>query len=233
MTRHELKEQLKHDHFTDVVSDLVGYTSSNRTLVIRCAIGVIILLAIAGGWYWYSSSHDAARQRDLRAAFAVAAKPVGPSRAGISTFSTQQAKTAAELKAFSKVAVKDAGTREGWMAKYMVGSLKAQQGDTKTAQSDLRAVVNSGSPVSPLARIALARIYAGENQSSEARVLLEQIVKNPNALVSKAQANILLAQLEMKNNPKHAKQLLQSLKTPDERAAVARAADQVASSQPR
>lgn len=233
MTRHELKEQLKHDHFTDVVSDLVGYTSSNRTLVIRCAIGLIVLLAIAGGWYWYSSSQDAARQRDLRAAFTVAAKPVGPSQGGISTFSTQKEKTAAELKAFAKVAAKDAGTREGWIARYMIGSLKAQQGDTKGAQADLRAVVDSGSTVAPLARIALARIYAGENQSSQARVLLEHIVKNPSALVSKAQANILLAQLEMKTNPKQAKQLLQSLKTPEERAAVARAAGQVGSSQPR
>ncbi|MGH9583670.1 MAG: hypothetical protein ACRD4O_12105, partial [Bryobacteraceae bacterium] len=61
-------------------------------------------------------------------------------------------------------------------------------------------------------------------------VLLEQLVNKPAALVSKAQAEILLAQLEMKSNPGQAKKILQSLKTPDERAAVARAAGEVASS---
>ncbi|MGH9583609.1 MAG: tetratricopeptide repeat protein, partial [Bryobacteraceae bacterium] len=173
MTRHELKEQLAHDHFTDAVSDIVSYTASNRGLLIRCAIGLVVLLAIAGGWYWYSSSQDAVRQRELRAAFAVAEKPVGPSNPNVSTFPTQQAKVAAELQAFSSVAAKSSHTREGWIAQYETGSLKAQQGDTKAATADLRAVVGSGSEVAPLARIALARIYAGENRAPEARVLLE------------------------------------------------------------
>lgn len=233
MTRHELKEQIRHDHFTEAVSDIVSYTTSNRTLMIRCAIGLIVVLIIVGGWYWYSSSQDAARQRDLRSAFAVAQEPVGPSNPNTSTFPTQEAKDAAELKAFASVAAKDAGTRQGWIARYEIGTLKVQQGDNKAAETDLRAVVDSGSSVAPLARVALAQLYIGENRAPEARMLLEHLVKNPSPLVSKDQATILLAQLEMKSNPQGAKKLLGSLKTPDERAAVARAADQVASPLPR
>jgi hypothetical protein len=233
LTRHELKEQLAHDHFTDAVSDIVSYTVSNRTLVIRGVTVLIVVLAIAGGLYWYYSSQAAARQRDLQAAFAVAETPVGPSNPNVNTFPTQDAKNAAELKAFSSVASKDAHTREGWIAQYETGTLKAQQGDVKGAEADLRAVVDSGSEASPLARIALARLYAGQNRTPEARVLLEGLVNKPAALVSKDQADILLAQLEMKSNPAQAKKILQSLKKPDERATVARAADSLTSQQAR
>jgi hypothetical protein len=233
LTRHELKEQLAHDHFTDAVSDLVTYTVSNRQMMIRAVVGIVILLAIAGGLYWYLASQSAARQRDLQAAFAVAETPVGPAAPNTASFPNQQAKTAAELKAFQNVASKDAGTRQGWIARYEIGTLKAQQGDTKVAEADLRAVVDSGSEVAPLARIALAQLYAGENRMPEARVLLEALVNKPSALVSKDQAQILLAQLEMTSNPAQAKKLLDSLKGPAEPPAVARAASEILSEQSR
>jgi hypothetical protein len=229
LTRHELKEQLAHDHFTDAISDIVSYTVSNRTLVIRLIVAVVILAALGSSLYWYFAHQAAARQRDLQSAFDVAETPVGPSAPNVTTFPSEQAKIAAELKAFASVAAKDAHTREGWIAQYEVGALKAQQGDDKGAEADLSAVAGSGSEVAPLARIALASLYAGENRIAEARVLLENLVNHPSALVSKAQAQILLAQLEMKGNPQQAKRILQSLKTPNERPAVARAVSQLES----
>ena len=49
MTRHELKEQIQHDQFTDSVSRVVDYISANREKVTRWAIAAIVVLAIAGG----------------------------------------------------------------------------------------------------------------------------------------------------------------------------------------
>jgi AmiR/NasT family two-component response regulator len=56
--------------------------------------------------------------------------------------------------------------------------------------------------------------------------LLRSIVNSPTNLVSKAQAQILLAQLTQPTDPKQAKTVLQSIeKTDRQRAAISRAAD--------
>lgn len=225
MTRHELKEQLQHDQFTDAVSHIISYTTENRERVIRLVIAIAIVLAILGGVYWYLSSRRTARERDLDAAFQVLNAQVGPSSGTAKTFPTQQAKTQASIKALSDVVKKDGDSREGLIALYYLGTLKAQQGDTHGAEADLSKVVDSGSEVNSLAKIALAQLYMGEKKTTEAQKLLQSMIDKPSDLVSKAQAQILLAHLDETNNPQQAKALLQSLKTPNQRPAVTRAVD--------
>lgn len=226
MTRHELKESLQHDQFTDAVSSTLDYISSNREVVTRWTIVVVIVLAIAGGWFWYSRHERSSRQQDLQAAFQVLDAPVGPTSATSQfgkTFPTQEAKTQASMKALSQVVAKDGGSRAGLIARYYLGTLKASQNDTKGAESDLKAAADSKTEIAPLAKIALARLYANENKTPQAQELLHSIVNNPTDLVSKAQAQILLAQLDEKANPQQANNILKSLQTPDQRPAVSRA----------
>jgi predicted negative regulator of RcsB-dependent stress response len=164
----------------------------------------------------------------LQAAFEVLEAQVGPSAnpAGKS-FPTQEAKTQASIKALSGVVAKDGGTREGFIAQYYLGTLKAARNDNKGAESDLRTVANSSSDSAALAKIALAQLYAGENRPAEAQELLRSLVNKPVDLISKAQAQILLAQLDQRANPQQAKNLLKSLQTPDQRPAVARAVNEL------
>ncbi|MBV8073333.1 MAG: tetratricopeptide repeat protein [Acidobacteriaceae bacterium] len=122
---------------------------------------------------------------------------------------------------------KDGDSSQGLIAQYYLGTLKAQQGDNKTAKTYLTKVAGSNSQCSPLAKIALAQLYAGEGKTSEARNLLQSIVNKPSALVSKDQADILIARLDESADPKAAKALLQSLKTPDQRPAVSRAVSEM------
>lgn len=227
MTRHELKEQLQHDHFTDAVSDVVNYALSNRQALLLWAIAVVVVLALAGGAFWYSSYRNSVHQRDLQAAFEVLEVPVGPANAFSRTYLTQDAKQQASIKALSDVFAKDGGSRQGLIAQYYLGTLKAQKNDTKGAESDLRAVAGSKSECAVLAKIGLAQLYASQSRTSEAQALLSEIVNKPADLVSKAQAQILLAQLDETSNPKEAKKILQSLKTPNQAPAVSRAADQL------
>ena len=230
MTRHELKEQLQHDQFTDVVSGAVGYAQSHREQVIRWAIIALAVLVIGGALFWYSAYRRSVREKDLQAAFAVLETPIGPANpSGGKSFATDQDKKQASMKALSDVVAKDGGSREGLLAQYYRGTLRAQSGDARGAIADLDAVAGSSNPCAPLAKIALAELYAGQNRISDAQNLLRGMVDHPADLVSKEQAQIMLARLDETANPQEAKKILQSLKTPTEDPAVRRAADELSS----
>jgi predicted negative regulator of RcsB-dependent stress response len=230
LTRHELKEQLQHDQFTDAVSGALGYATSHRQNFIRGLIALCLLLLLSGGGYWYYSHQRSLRQQDLSAALTVVDTPIGPANDYGKTFATEAAKQTAARQALSGVVSKYPGSREGLIAQYYLGTLKAQANDTKGAESDLRRVADSTSEVAPLARIALAQVYLGEKKIAEAQGLLRAIINSPTSLVSKAQAQILLAQIDQTVNPAESKNILKSIDKSDQgRPAVSRATDQLSS----
>jgi hypothetical protein len=227
LTRHELKEQVQHDAFAESVAKVVDYTSSHRASVVKWTAVAVAVALIIGGVVWYNSYADGHRQQDLAAAFQVLSAPVGANApAGTKSYPTEDAKRAASLKALTDVVNKDGDSREGMIARYYRGTLTAQR-DLKAAESDLKAAADSSADVSALAKVALSEVYAGENRISEAQALLRSLIDKPGALVSKEQAQIMLAQLDQTANPQEAKQILQSLKKPGQDPEVARAADQV------
>ena len=228
MTRHELKEQLQHDRFTDTVSEVVTYASSHRQELIRWVIIGVVVAVLAGGAFWYMSYTNSVRDQDLANAFTLADRPVGPAGPGVTTFPTQAAKDAALMKAFSSVASKDPGSKQGLTAEYYVGTLKAKTGDVKGAEAALSPVADSNIQVASLAKIALAELYAGDNKMSQATSLLRSLIDKPSDLVSKAQAEILLARIEEKTNPKQAQKLLTTVQTQSKDPTVDRVAQQVA-----
>ncbi len=230
MTRHELKEQVEHDQFTDTVSKTLEYVNTHRAAVIRWSVIVLAVAIIAGVAIWYSSYENSIRNQDLEAAFEVVGAQVGPANPAnpsARTFATQDAKTKASIKALSDVVAKDGSSRQGLTAQYYRGTLEAQSGDTRGAESDLHAVASASTECAPLAKIALAQLYAAENKTSEAQTLLRELVNKPTDLVSKAQAQILLARLDEGTNPQEAKKILDSLKSPTQDPAVSRAVEQM------
>ena len=229
MTRHELKEQLQHDAFTDNVSGVLSYASSHRDKLTRWVIIAGCVLVILGLGLWYSSYRRGLRQEDLQAAFTGLEAPVGATAGAGKSFPTQDAKTKASLKAFADVASRQGDSHEGLIARYYLGTLKAQNNDPKGAEADLKAVAATSDECSSLAKIALSRLLASENRLPEAQAVLREVVNKPTDLVSKPQAQVLLAQLVETTNPAEAKKLIQSLKTADQSPAVTRALDQVAS----
>jgi hypothetical protein len=228
LTRHDLKDQLQHDQFTDAVSNVVTYTQTHRQQVIRWSVVGAVVLLIAGAVGWYVSSQRAQRQQDLSDAMSVVDAQVGPGNNFSKTYPTQDAKDAAATKALSDVVAKDGSSKEGMIALYYLSTLKAKA-DQGAAEPGFKKVADSGTPVTPLAKIALAQIYVGQGKLAPAQDLLRSIINNPTDLVSKAQAQILLAQTEATSDPKDARAQLKMISADAEkRAAVSRAADAVA-----
>jgi len=230
LTRHELKEQLQHDKFKDSVASVVGYTATHRSQVVRwVGIGAVAAIII-GAAAWYLSYRSSVRQQDLETAFQVLGAQVGPANQFAKTYPTEAAKQQASIKALNDVIAKDGeSSREGLIALYYRGTIEAAQGN-KAAERDLQQVAGSSSSCAPLAKIALAQLYAGENRVHDAQALLRTMVEKPSDLVSKSQAQLLLAQLDQTSNPQEAKQLLNSVKAASKDDPVAaRTADQIAS----
>jgi len=186
----------------------------------------VVAILIAGA-IWFNSYRRAQRERDLQAVFSVLDAQVGPHNDYVKTFATQDEKLQASIKALSGVVAKDGGTREGYLAQYYLGTLKVQKNDAKGAEADLRAVASSSSDSAALAKIALAQLYIASKRTADAQNLLRSLVNKPTDLVSKSQAEVLMAQLVSSVNPQEAKHILQGLKTPNASPAVTRAADQV------
>jgi hypothetical protein len=225
LTRHELKEQVQHDVFADSVARVVDYTTTHRSQVIKWSSIAVVAAAIVAGVLWYLSYARGQRQTDLEAAFQVLSAPVGQNTPGVKSYPTEDAKRNASVKALTEVINKDGGSREGRIAQYYRGTLNVQK-DPKSAESDLKAVANDSGDIGSLAKIALAQVYSGSNRVPEAQGLLRDIINHPTSLVSKAQAQIMLAQLDQSANPQEAKNILQDLKNnPD--PVVARSAEQL------
>jgi hypothetical protein len=227
LTRHDLKEQLQHDELTDAVSTALSYTQSHRQQFIRWGVIAAAVLVLAGGIWAFLSYQKTQRENDLSAAMSIVNAQVGPPNDFLKTFPTQDAKDAAAIKALSDVAAKDGSSDEGMIALYTLATFKAKK-DQNSSIPDFQRVAESGTTVAPLAKIALAQLYIGQNKTAQAQDLLRSIINKPTDLVSKAQAQILLAQTEAAVNPVDSKATLKMISPEDQkRQAVSRAAESV------
>lgn len=229
MTRHELKEQLQHDAFRDNVDVAVDYVATHRRLVLRWAVAVLVAATILGLSYGVYRYQKTKRNQALQSALDIADAPVlaQPDRLGVS-FTSEQSKNIAATKALSDVASRYSGTEQGDVAQYYLAGLQASASKFADAERNFKLVAQASTPVSALAKVGLAELYAGEGRTNEAKTLFENLVSKPTALVSREQATILLAEVLKSQDPKRASQLLDSLKGPMERPAAERAASQVA-----
>lgn len=129
MTRHELKEQLQHDHFTDAVSDVLTYALAHPKILIRWIVLAVLVLVLVGGGWWYAGYKRSIRQEALAAALHVIETPVAtPGQApNTNSYPTTDAKQQAEIKILSDIVAKYGGTREGLIAQYNLGTVKVEK----------------------------------------------------------------------------------------------------------
>lgn len=226
LSRQELKS-LEGDHFAAKVGSAMDYAVIHKQQVVRWALIGVGLLLLLGAAYWYYLQQRAIRQQDLKAALSIVEAPVGTEASKFfKSYPTLQAKDDAAIKAFTDVVAKHAGSKEGALAQYYLGTIYADRGKVAEAEGSLKAAVGSNSEVSPLAKIALSQIYAGQGKTGEVETLLRSVIANPSTLVSKEQATILLAQAIGKTKPAEAKKLLEPLRG-DQRQVISRAANSV------
>ena len=228
MTRHELKEQVQHDHFTDSVDVALDYVSTHRQQVTLYSVIAVAVIVIAGLTAWYMQHQKQVRQQALRSALEIVEAPVSAKATPYGkSFPTKEAKDQAAIKALSDVASKYNGNEAGDAAQYFLGTMQADNGKYAEAEKNFKTVADSTTPYSAFAKVALAELLAGQGKMDPAKTILEGLIQHPTPLVSKDQATLLLAGILKDSDPGRAKQLAESLKGPTGRAGVQRAADQL------
>jgi predicted negative regulator of RcsB-dependent stress response len=228
LTRHELKEQLQHDAFKDNVDVAIDFVAVHRRQVVRWVVVAVVIALAVGLAYGIFQYQKNKKQEALQAALDISGAPVMPKPDGLgTTFTSDQAKNAAAAKELGHVAVEYGGSEQGVIAQYYLAGLQASDSKYAEAERNFKAAAATNTQTSALAKVGLAELYAAEGRTGEAQTILEKLMVNPNGLVSKQQATILLASVVKDKDPARAKRLLDSLKGLNERPAVSRGVEQV------
>jgi predicted negative regulator of RcsB-dependent stress response len=222
----QLRERLKHDKFVEEVGHTVHYLQDHKSAVKRYGGIAAAVLAVVIGVWTFMNWRAGQRQEDLRQAALTLDAFIGDqSPTGGLAFPTQAEKDAAVQKAFSEVAAKHPGTKEGQLGRYYSATQLCDQGKVAECEAGYKQAIQDGSDanVTSLAKLSLATLLISQNKMDEAEKVARELVNNPSPVVSKEQGQILLAQTLLKSKPQEARILLEALQAVD-RPAVTRAA---------
>jgi len=222
----QLRTQIKHDRFVEEVGHTVEYLQGHKSQVRKYgAIGAAVVVAGIAIWGFMSWS-ESGRKEELRKASIIQDAFVGDQAppGGGAWYKTQTEKENAALKAFSDVAGKHSGSKEGQLARFYASTILCDQGKVTECEAGFKQAADGGdAEVASLAKLSLTEIYQSQGKVTEAEALARQLLAKPTVLVSKEQAQIALARSIMKAKPQEARILLEALQALD-RPAVTRAA---------
>lgn len=221
------RKELKTDNFALEVEHGVEYVAGHKMQLTRYATIAAVVIALVAGIWAYRSYSAGVREDALRSALRVQEGPVGstaPPSELAPTFKTQEEKDQASKKALTEVAEKYAGSDQGSIARYFLGTIAADKGDMATAEKSFKEVSDNGpKDYASLAKLALASIYKSQGKLADGEKLLRGLMDNPTIFVSKEEATITLGQYLAATNPAEARKLIEPLRG-DPRSAVSRAA---------
>jgi predicted negative regulator of RcsB-dependent stress response len=214
VAEHLTRRELKTDQFAVSAEHAADYLGLHRRQAVQIGGLVILVALLATGAYFWLDHAKTVRAAKLSAAMQVADTPVsGPTaQAPAVTFPTQQAKDAAETKAFTEITKEYPGTREAAVSNYTLGGVASEAGHDDEARRRFQAAADSGNKqYGSLAKLALAQMDFGENRPDEGKKLLQSLIDHPTDVVSKAQATVTLARMISRTHPMEARALLAPL----------------------
>ena len=218
------RKELKSDRFALEVQHSIRVVSEHRQQLARWGTIAGVLLILVIGVVVYRNHEHNVRQEALHDAQQLQNANIGPQMNEYAiSFPTQADRDKAVTKAFTELAAKYPGTDEGLIAEFFLGTNAADQGRLSEADRRLKQVADSSSSYSPLAKVSLAQVYAGEGKEAEGEKLLQSLIDHPTPLVSKESATILLAELVQSKDPARARKLLEPLRS-SPRSSVSRVA---------
>jgi TolA-binding protein len=220
--RAETRHQLKQDAFSRVTIGAAEKTAHwsvehRNTLAVAGAALVLIVAAVAGGWYYLSAQNEKASFDLSQAVRTLEAqlRPAGtPEQPGVPSFTSAKERSEAAKKQFQAIVDKYPHTRTADMARYFLGVTSATAGDNAAAEKNLRAVASSGNKdLASVAKLALASLYANTNRTKDAVALYQDLINHRTVSVSKATAQLQLADLyQASNQPLDAKRIYEQIK---------------------
>ena len=208
-TRHDLKT----DRFAVEVEHTVDYFSLHRSQVVKIVAAVVVAAVIAGGVFLWRDQQAGVREQKLGEALSLQDAPVGGAAPSFGpSFPTEQAKQEAVRQTFQKLANDYAGTHQGSLAQYYLGSADLKANKLDDARKHLQVLADSSDKeYGSLAKLSLAQIAYAQGRPADGEKLLRDLIANPTDLVSKEQATLMLAIYLGKSNAAQARALLQPL----------------------
>ncbi len=220
--RAQTRHQLKQDKFSRVTIGAAEKTAHwsvehRNTLAVATAVVVILVGAVAGGWY-YLSAQDEKASFDLTLAVRLMETPLRPAgtpaQPDIPSFTSARERSEAARKQFQAIIDKYPHTRTADMASYFLGVTSAALGDNSAAENNFKRISSAGNKeLASVAKLALANLCGNTNQVKDGVALYQDLISHPTASVSKATAQLQLAELFQRNNqPLEAKRLYEQIK---------------------
>jgi TolA-binding protein len=221
--RAQTRHQLKQDAFSRVTIGAAEKTAhwsvEHRNTIAIAAIAIVVIAgAVAGGWY-YLSAQDEKASFDLSQAVRTLdtqLRPPGtPAQPDVPSFASAKERSEAARKQFQAIIDKYSHTRTADMARYFLGVTAAAEGDNAAAENYFKAVDSIGNKeLAATAKLALANLYDGDpKHTKDAVALYQALINHPTLSVSKAMAQLQLAELyQNTNQPLDAKRLYEQIK---------------------
>ena len=212
-TRHALKQ----DRLVDATRTSVDWFQDNRAVVIRTVVAAVVCLAILVGALVIYGNRSNAANLALGEAMDTYNTPLPqpgqPTPPGEKTFPTAAARAKQANQQFTQTADRYGFFEAGKTARYFAGLTAIDMGQTGAAESNLTKVADShDAPLASLAKLALANLYQQTNRTSQAVVLLKQLIAKPTSTVPADAANLQLASVYEKTNPAEANKIYAQLK---------------------
>ncbi|HZT72557.1 MAG TPA: tetratricopeptide repeat protein [Terriglobales bacterium] len=209
------RQELKSDQFVSTLDNWYEFYLNYQKQIQTAAIVVAVAIAAGVGLTAWVRNRDARAEALFSQGLATLHAPLaGAATAapGVTTYANAQARAQAAEKFFQQAADSYASTESGREAKYYLGLIAIERGDTAKGEAVLKAVAaGKDARVASLAENALANLYATQGKTNEARALYQKLIANPSVVVPRSLAMIELADLEAVNDPGAARKLYEQI----------------------
>ncbi|HJT68764.1 MAG TPA: tetratricopeptide repeat protein [Terriglobales bacterium] len=201
--RAEVRHQLKQDKFSkttlQVAEKTVDWSAEHKsTLIVAGIVLAAIIAAVLGGWY-YLQQQDEKASVQFGKAIQVMDEPVraagAPAQPDLPSFASANERATEAHKQFQAIVNQYPHTHVADFSKYFLGVTSAELGDNAAAERQLKEVAGyRNRDLSSLAKLALAGVYRNTKRTNDAVELYKQLMDKPSQTVSKAQAQVELAE---------------------------------------
>jgi TolA-binding protein len=220
--RAETRHQLKQDAFSRVTIEAAEKTADwtiehRSTIIISTIIAVVVIGAVAGGWF-YLTSQDEKASLELSQAVRTMSEPLRPAgmpaQPDFPSFTSDKERAEATRKQLQEIVNKYPHTRTADMAHYFLGVTAADLSDNAAAERNFKEVTSSGNhDLAATAKFALASLYSQTKRTKDAVALYQELINKPTVAISKVTAQLQLADLyQSSNQPLDAKRIYEQVK---------------------
>jgi len=224
------RRQLKEDKFAETAQGAAQWATGHRRLVVWIlGLIVVAVLASVGIVTWRGRQIEQANEELVTAIRTLNAplRPAGTPAGDTPSFTSAAERGKAAEKQFAEIADKHSLVPPGKIARYLRGVALLQGGDKAAAEQEIKKAADSGDrDLAALAKMTLASIYRSSNRQGDAAKIYKDLADHPTATVSKATAQLGLAEMYETTDPQQATAIYQQLQKEDPQSAAARVAAQ-------